>query len=1240
MLLRLNKNIYLIISLCLFICAAVIENGFLNKHPEDHLINDFQNQLIEDETRMEQNLQDISEITNHEDYWTELNDYLNTNGLSEEEEGVGYLIYNSGLLSYWSDRSFAFYDSITQFEVLDDLVELPNGYYLVKSLKKENVDLVGLQLIKNNFYYENKYLKNNFLEKYNLPEEYDIVEEDIQILPKIVDKDGKYLFSVYPAGDYLCTTKQLYFPGAIYLAGLFILLFYFRKEFIESESPFFLKLLTLATTLFIVYWLHLIFQIPKVFFHLKFFNPEFFALNSWLPSMGDFVLFAIFFFFWMYNFAMDLDIQFLHESSNLSRKFIVALFLLFAGSLYLLVDYYIQGLIINSTLSFSFNKITEISSQSVLGIFAVGLFLLAVLFFTIKVNLQARDDFKYIEFAGLVFAIGLFLGIIQLISIQKVYYTVLVYFIVSSNLAIFFSRNYLQKFTLSYLIIFVSVSAIYSLLAIYSTNIQKERGQQKLLADILVAEHDPAAEIFLTEIQDRIMRDSKIMELLFKDNANEEVQNYLLETYFNNSYFRKYIVSVYVCYPEDKLILQESGDTVDCYSNFDELIASQGMRIQDTYFYFMDNMNGRISYTGRLRYGTEASIFIDIDSDLLFEGIGFPELLIDKSGMKSDEFKKFNYAKYYGRELTDKYGDYNYNTYVDGYLQSSEDEFSFITDQEYTYKKWDGMEHLIYNTYEDNYVVVSRELLTIVDYLISFPYLFVFYFVTVMILLLIGGRDLRERRINFDLKFKIQAAIISIVFVSLLVVALATIFYNIDRYRTKHRDDLDEKMKSIAEEIDLLLENEDSITNELIYVLDDELNRLSNIFRTDINIYGNNGDLLSSSRFEIYDRGLVSTRINAQAYYEISGKLESSYFQPEKIGELSYLSAYRPIINYRGADLGIINLPYFIRQDTYSQEISTFIVAFINLYVLLFLASIIVAVFISNQITRPLVVIQENLQKMELGKRNEPILYNKHDEIGSLVKEYNKKVEELAVSVDLLARSERESAWREMAKQIAHEIKNPLTPMKLNIQHLQRAKSRGKEYDEYIERVTATLIEQIDNLSNIATEFSNFAKIPTARSQVFELVKQIKKVIALFESHDSAEIEFDFNNMEDVKVEADQEQLSRAIINLIKNGIQSIPDSREGKIRILLEKKDKMALISVSDNGTGVPVELREKLFSPSFTTKSSGMGLGLAIVKNIVENFSGKVWFETQMGKGTTFFVEIPIYEDDEQAGKAKIKG
>jgi len=755
----------------------------------------------------------------------------------------------------------------------------------------------------------------------------------------------------------------------------------------------------------------------------------------------------------------------------------------------------------------------------------------------------------------------------------------------------------------------------------YTSISEKQRGDQKLMAVTLVAERDPAAEVFLTEIQEDINTDPNIPNLLIED---EGLVEYIEEQYFN-TYFRKYEVRFFVCSGTDSLDIEPENRTALCVDFFENMIETQGVKIPGTSFYFMDNMNGRISYTGWLHYPLSSekrgiSIFIEMNSDLLFEGIGFPELLIDKSMTKPDNYKKFDYAKYFGGELTDKHGDYNYNFYVNSYITS---------DKEFEFNRWDGMEHLIYHTRDYNYVIVSRELFTAIDYLISFPYLFVFYFLSVLILLFVINPSLRKRPVTFDLKFRIQASIISIVFVSLLVVATGTIWYNVKEYKEKHQNDLNEKMISIAEEIDMRLENVDEISYDLAGWLQRELSKLSNIFRTDINVYGTNGNLIASSRPEIFERGLVSDRINARAYHEILNNFQISYFQPEQIGEMSYLSAYKPIINNRGSYLGVINLPYFVKQDKYSQELSTIIVAFINLYVLLLLASVIVAIFIANQITHPLVLIQENLKKMQLGKRNEPIFYKRNDEIGSLVKEYNKKVEELAVSAELLARSERESAWREMAKQIAHEIKNPLTPMKLNIQHLQRAKGEGKEYNEYIERVTSTLIEQIENLSNIATEFSNFAKIPNARNQVFKLGEQLQKVLDLFETHSRVTIDFNTNGLDYVKVNADREQLSRAIINLVKNSIQAIPEDREGKITFNLSRREHMAVIAISDNGEGISPEVRDKLFSPSFTTKTSGMGLGLSIVKNIVENFSGKLWFETQQGKGTTFYIEIPVYEE-----------
>jgi two-component system nitrogen regulation sensor histidine kinase NtrY len=1094
--------------------------------------------------------------------------------------------------------------------------------------------VVGLHLIKSNYQFENKYLQNTFHKNYNLPNDFEIIaSKEVGFEDSFVENsEGDFLLTLIPGGQFLCNKDQLYFPGVIYFLGLLILLFYFRREFVESGATFFLKLFALGIMLFIVYWMHIIFSVPELFLYFQIFSPEYFAVNDWLPSLGDFFLMTLFFLFWLYNFGVELRINRLNEDSKLPRKIIVTLLLLFSASLFLLANYFIEQLILNSTISFSLNKITSITPQSVLGIFSAGLIIFSIVYFVIRVTEEGNNDFSFIQLTGVVVSVALFLALVQYIAVGKMSAAALILFIVISAIGCLLHKKYLQKFTLSYLIIIVSVASVYSLVVFYHTIGEKERAVQKLLAVTLVAERDPAAEVFLDGIQKELSNDGAIYSLL---DQNGNIEEYIEKTYFN-SYFRKYLLKVYVCNSATTLYYEDEYRNVPCMSFMDSLIQMEGVQIPGTDFYFMDYMNGRISYSGKIHYPLlddeeGFTIYIDLYSDLLFEGIGFPELLIDKTMTRSANYEKFDYAKYYGGELTDKYGEYIYNLHVDAYLEprSGED----YTNEEFSYIKRDKREHLIYHTHEHNYVIVSRLLFTLVDYLISFPYLFVFYFLSIAVLLFIGSSAIRKRKLFFDLKFKIQAAIISIVFVSLLGVALATIIYNVEEYKYKHKEDLNEKMKSIAEEIDMRLEDKTEITDSLVFWLDRELAKLSNIFRTDINIYGDNGDLIASSRGEVFDIGLISTRMNAHAYSEIYRNFQAGYSSHEDIGELSYLSAYKPIINNYGDYLGFINLPYFIKQDNYSQEITTLVVAFINLYVLLFLACIIAAFFIANQITRPLVVIQENLRKMELGKHNEPIHYNRKDEIGSLVKEYNKKVDELAISADLLARSERESAWREMAKQIAHEIKNPLTPMKLSIQHLQRTKGENTEYNNYLERVTGTLIEQIDNLSNIATEFSNFAKIPTARNQVFCLAEQLQKLIDLYETHNRTQIEFNANGWEEIEVNADREQLSRAVINLIRNGIQSMPEDEVGRINIWLESKKGKAIIAVKDNGSGIPVDLRDKLFSPSFTTKTSGMGLGLAIVKNIVENFSGRIWFETELNKGTTFFLEIPMYKNEGDA-------
>jgi nitrogen fixation/metabolism regulation signal transduction histidine kinase len=407
------------------------------------------------------------------------------------------------------------------------------------------------------------------------------------------------------------------------------------------------------------------------------------------------------------------------------------------------------------------------------------------------------------------------------------------------------------------------------------------------------------------------------------------------------------------------------------------------------------------------------------------------------------------------------------------------------------------------------------------------------------------------------------------------------------------------------------------------------LQKFSNVFFSDINLYQLDGQLLATSRPELYQKGLTGKMMNSQAYYQLHQLQKAEFIHEEAIGELNFTSAYVPIFNFNHEVLAYLNLPYFVGSNELKSEISSLLVAVMNAYLLFVLFTIGLAVVISRRITRPLMLIQDRMAQIRVDKKNKKIGYRGQDEIGRLVKEYNRMIDEISESADKLAKNEREMAWREMAKQIAHEIKNPLTPMKLSVQFLLKAWDNQQEnFENYLKRVSNTLIEQIDQLHNIANEFSNFAKMPQAQRSNINLMKKVRNTINLYEKSEP-DIAFETNlDQEEAIIYADADQMLSIFNNIVKNAVQAIPDDRKGLINIQSKVSESHVLISISDNGKGIDDEVKKKIFTPNFTTKSSGMGLGLAIVQNIVKNSSGKIWFTTEKDVGSTFYVEFPLSE------------
>jgi two-component system, NtrC family, nitrogen regulation sensor histidine kinase NtrY len=361
------------------------------------------------------------------------------------------------------------------------------------------------------------------------------------------------------------------------------------------------------------------------------------------------------------------------------------------------------------------------------------------------------------------------------------------------------------------------------------------------------------------------------------------------------------------------------------------------------------------------------------------------------------------------------------------------------------------------------------------------------------------------------------------------------------------------------------------------------------------------------------------------AYFQLSRLSKIQYIQEERIGVMKYISSYVPLRS-QGRVFAYPNVPYFATQTELNQQISTFLVALININAFIFLIAGLLVLLISNTITKSFSLITDKLRSVNLGQHNEQIQWANDDEIGMLVAEYNKMVQKLEVSAEMLAKSEREGAWREMARQVAHEIKNPLTPMKLSIQYLQRAIANDSPDVKALSRnVANTLVEQIEHLSNIASDFAAFAHITKVNNEVFSLGEVLQSVTGLYMSNPECHIYYE-RQQKPYLVDADKTQINRVFTNLLQNAIQAIPEGQEGHVAISVQDDDDHVIVEVTDNGTGIPADVQPKIFVPNFTTKSSGTGLGLAMCKNIVEQAGGEIWFRTTPGMGTTFFVRLPL--------------
>lgn len=1208
------------IFLALFVTVVILQQTYFTKNLGEKELIEFEEALHRREAVLQELFSDLIEEGEKENIVEVLNQQSEMLKKLADQEGIYIYYYDKGRLTYWSDHSVSLRMRWSR-RLNSRIYQTVNGTYLAYNQTTENGVLFGLIGVKKEYAYENRYLKNSYYQNLPVPEKVDLIYQSGPGLSDVYSINGEYLFSLDLASN-LKNNKQLVSLSTIFFLLAIIVLFGIIGIWIDgSQSPMRrARSLTLGLLIILlISYLIIHFQFPGIIFESSLFKPDVYASLNF-ASLGHLLLFVILIcmivmlFYWFFN-----------RSSNLMKnsRLTIAAVLVLLGSVWFVITHHIgESLVMDSTISFEAYKLNNLSINTFIGLIIL---LLAYLIYGLlfdkalqlfKLPLKGRE-YAFLLLAGLIVQIPFLLIDFWSTEIE----TSLFFLAISGSLI--FLRTTHTKIRFSRFFPLLLCLAIFLTIDLQNHTSIKQNSQKEVELAKLSSEHDAVAEMLFSELSEQLGNDSLLIQRFHYQIIDIDlVFDYLQRNYFSG-YWTKYDLQITLCRPADSVLIDvPTPDWFPCYPFFTELVEDDGILIENSNFYFLNNLNGRISYVGVIPYlmnGNEITLFLELNSKIISEELGYPTLLLKENFQTGS---RFSYAKYNNGLLIANQGDLTYRRSSDYYTNRS-NTFETITR--------DGYDHSILNLDSENTVIVSIPVVSFTDKLISFSYLFAIILIIFTLSYLIVSASHIRATVIWDFKNKIQYSFIGLLFFTFIVICSGTIYFVIEQYRMKHEDNLQNTLRSLYIELIHKVEFEEDLrnwTSDSYFNLDELLMKFSNVFYTDINMYDEEGILLATSRSEIFDQQLLSNRMNREAFEKLSFEDYSTYIHTEQIGDMLYQSAYVPLLNSENRLLAYMNLPYFTQPEILAQEVSNLVVAILNIYVILLLLILFLSVFLADRITQPLRFIQSRIAQLSLSKSNEKIVYRGRDEIAGLVDEYNYMVDELVRSAKLLAQSERESAWREMAKQIAHEIKNPLTPMKLNIQHMLRMISEdNNNIEEKVEKVSMNLIEQIDLLTSIANEFSDFAKMPKARNKKINIVLKLQNVVNLFENSEGVTIDLNVGGLSTLYSYGDPEQFQRVIINLVKNGIQAIPEDRDKYITITLEEsEDDTALVTVTDNGKGISDEIQKKMFQPNFTTKSGGMGMGLAISASIVKSMGGSIWYNTEANQGTTFFIKVPV--------------
>jgi two-component system, NtrC family, nitrogen regulation sensor histidine kinase NtrY len=1177
------------------------------------------------------------------------------------KEPTGIFVYKKdfggGELTFWSNQSSFPPNEIFSYPDTAYFEKRPNGYYIcIKSTfglttKYDSIATIGMIPV---MYVYFSSLEKRFVHSNTASEKIEIANLETEYV--VTGETDNIKFYVSPLTTITPPIVELTLIFKL-LAVLFLLIYIqFCAERITAQYGFWKALLFLAGALISFRVLSYFTLFPFNLRQFELFDPKVYGSNPIHKSLGDLLINSAFF-CWLVLFSW----QKIRATGFYDLSFKKGIVKGIIGSLMVvivtfLIAYIIRTLAADSSISFDVINVFSITQFTAFGIITLSILAVGYYYFmkimTPLLQLSFNNIFPvYLIVAAAGLSFLTFEVDNPLLGFYIIVLAWLIFYIWLSGIKKFGINKQRQTMAggLFWIFIFsVSITAV-----IIDANREKEWQSRIGIAERINRQTDPYNEqelsITLTFIDNDFL--SPNFYRFSKDQASAVL---LRDSLLRTDYVRDFNSRLYVFDAKKKPLYNEQQED---YNTLETIIDIQATKTAFPDLYFFTNKDNKYTFIYKQTVTDSSGI------------IGYVFLLSDP-GSDNDMELEAQLFKGSTRDIFSTLQNYSYGIYLNDTLNSvsAYNKYPFHTllkpsdrpketvekrlangHSELWYKAKNFANNvtvvekggkLIFAARNDKVIVVARKKADMLEAITLFSYIFcVFLFLVglfnALVLLLRIGGDLKEFRriIEWNIRTQIHSTIIFVSILSFIIIGISTISFFIVRYRQNNEERLSRTMDVTTTQMQKKLDERhvfddklpiyDSASNQEVIKV---VNEIADVHNVDVNVYDTTGRLYVTSQPLVYREGFLSKQLDPLGFYHLNHLREVQHVQEEKLASTKYMSIYAPLRSKDGKTYAYINIPYFLSQQELKQEISNFLVTIINLNAFIFLVSGVIALFITNRVTRSFSLISDKMREINLGKTNEEIEWSRNDEIGGLVREYNKMVNKLEVSAQALARSEREGAWREMARQVAHEIKNPLTPMKLSIQFLQKSiDNNSANVKELTAQVAKTLVEQIDHLSKIAFDFSQFANIGNTNVEVFDINEVIRSLDNLYKASDESDLRL--NAIEGkVLIKADKTQMNRLFTNLIQNAIEACDGKDKCKIELGELRVDGVVQISVKDNGEGIPKEMQSKIFVPNFTTKSSGTGLGLAMCKGIAEQAGGRIWFETEKGVGSTFFVELPV--------------